>query len=243
MDTYRIAFALLILVYASFSDIRKRSVSNIVWLVMAGMGIVFAIYGVVVQGMSFFLPLVFSVVITSVVSYIFFRLGLYGAADAKAFMCIALLFPMRPEFLIFSYTFPLFGASLPVVFPFALIVLVNAAVLAFVVPIYLFFRNLHYLGMKELVENASMCFVANRVKIDELCDIKFARLTHKYEAIEGRLTRRYSLGGIVLDNDAIQYLKAYHTEGKIPAEVWITPELPYILFITMGFLTCCLLGF
>jgi archaeal preflagellin peptidase FlaK len=243
MDIFRVILALLLLAYASYSDIKKRSVSNSVWLVLAVLGIVFGIYGIAVQGISFFVPLVFSFVITGVFAYIFFRLGLFGAADAKAFICIALLFPVRPEFFVFSSTFPLFGASLPIVFPFALIVLLNAAVLALAVPIYLFFRNLNNLGVNEFMRNASMCFVAYRVKVGELCNIKFARLTHKYEAIEGRLTRRYSLGGIALDNDTIQQLKAYHEEGKIAAEVWITPELPYILFVTLGFLLCCLLGF
>jgi len=40
----------------------------------------------------------------------------------------------------------------------------------------------------------------------------------------------------------VQQLKAYHREGKTAAEVWVTPELPFILFISLGFLTCCLLG-
>ena len=53
MDIYRVVFTLLILAYACYSDIRKRSVSNIIWLVMAGVGIAFAGYYAVVQGMSF----------------------------------------------------------------------------------------------------------------------------------------------------------------------------------------------
>jgi len=89
MDIYRVVFSLLILAYACYSDIRKRSVSNIVWLVMAGVGIAFAGYCTVVQGMSFLIPLIFSATITGAVSYIFFRLGLFGAADAKALICIA----------------------------------------------------------------------------------------------------------------------------------------------------------
>jgi len=242
MDIYRVVFALLILAYASYSDIRRRSVSNIAWLVMVGVGISFAGYYAVMQGMSFLIPLIFSATITGTVSYIFFRLGFFGAADAKALICIAVLFPTQPRFTIPSYHFPLFDASIPVVFPFALIVLLNAAVLALAVPISLFFRNLRSLGLKEFMRNAAMYFVAYRVNIDGLRSDGFARLTHTYEEIDGHLTRRYSLGGIPLNSDTVQLLKAYHKEEKVAAEVWVTPELPFILFIVLGFLASCLLG-
>jgi len=242
MDIYCVVFSLLILAYACYSDIRKRSVSNIVWLVMAGVGIAFAGYYTVVQGLSFLIPFIFSAAITGAVSYIFFRLGLFGAADAKALICIALLFPTPPGFTILSHQFPVFGASVPVAFPFALIVLLNAAVLALAVPISLFFRNLHSLGLKEFTRNAAMCFVAYRVNIDRLRSVRFARLTHTYEERDGYLTRRYALGGIPLNSDTVQKLQAYHREEKVTAEVWVTPELPFILFIALGFLACCLLG-
>ena len=150
MDIYCVVFSLLVLAYACYSDIRKRSVSNIVWLVMVGVGIASAGYRTILQGIPFFIPLVFSVVITGAVSYIFFRLGFFGAADAKALICIAVLFPSLPRFIIFSNNFPLFDASVPVVFPFALMVLLNAAVLALAIPVSLFFRNLHSLGLKEI---------------------------------------------------------------------------------------------
>lgn len=242
MDIYRVVFALLILAYACYSDIRNRSVSNIVWLVMVGVGIAFAGYCTVVQGMSFLIPLIFSATITIAISYIFFRLGLFGAADAKALMCIAVLFPTQPGFAILSHHFPLIDASAPLVFPFALIVLLNATILALAVPIFLFFRNLHSLGLKELMRNGAMCFLAYRVNIDGLRSDRFTRLTHTYEEIDSRLTRRYSWGGIPLNSDTVQRLKAYHREEKVAAEVWVTPELPFILFIAVGFLACCLLG-
>ena len=81
VDIYRVVFSLPVLAYACYADFRKRSVSNIVWLVMAGVSIAFDGYRTVVQGMSFLIPLVVSATITGAVSYIFFRLGLSGAAE------------------------------------------------------------------------------------------------------------------------------------------------------------------
>jgi hypothetical protein len=124
----------------------------------------------------------------------------------------------------------------------ALTVLLNAAVLALAVPISLFSRNLHSLGPKEFMKSAAMSFIAYRVNIDELRSDRFARLTHTYQEIDGHLTRRYSLGGVPVDSDTVQRLEAYHREGKVAGEVWMTPELPFILFIALGFLACCLLG-
>ena len=241
-DIYRVVFALLILAYACYSDIRRRSVSNIVWMVMAGVSIAFAGYYTVIQGMSFFIPFILSATVTGTVSYIFFRLGFFGAADAKALMCIAVLFPTQPGFIILSHHFPLFGAFVPIVFPFALIVLLNAAVLALAVPISLFLRNLHSLSLREFTRNAALSFVAYRVSISELRGDGFVRLTHKYEDKDGYLTRRYSLGGVPLNSDTLKRLKAYHREGKTAAEVWVTPELPFILFIASGFVASCLVG-
>ncbi len=242
IDIYRVVFALLILTYACYSDITKRSVSNVVWLVMVGVGIAFAGYYTIVQDISFLIPFILSAIITGAISYIFFGLGLFGAADAKALICIAVLFPAQPGFTILSYHFPLFDASVPIVFPFALIVLLNATVLALAVPISLFFRNLHRLGIKEFMRNAAMCFVAYRANIDGLRSDGFARLTHTYEEIDGALTIRYSLGGTPLNSDTVQLLKDYHREEKVAATVWVTPELPFILFIALGFLACCLVG-
>ncbi len=87
-----------------------------------------------------------------------------------------------------------------------------------------------------------MCFVAYRINIGGLRNIRFARLTHTYEETEDHLIRRYSLGGIPLNSATIGQLDTYHGEGKVAADVWVTPELPFILFITLGFLACCLLG-
>jgi len=242
MDIYWIVFSLLILACACYFDLRKRSVSNTVWLVMAGVGIAFDGYYTVVQGMSFLIPFIFSAIITGIVSYIFFRLRLFGAADAKALICIALIFPTQPVFTILSHNFPIFGTYIPIVFPFAFIVLLNAAVLALIVPILLFFRNLHSLGLREFIGNAALSFVAYRVSINELRGDGFVRLACKYEERDGKLTRRYSLGGTPLNNDTVQILRAYHREGKAAGDVWVTPELPFILFVSLGFLASCLLG-
>jgi len=84
MDIYRVVLALLLLAYACYSDSRKRSVFNIVWLVIATIGIGFAGYYTVVRGTSFLIPVIFSTTITGAVSYIFFRLGFLGVVGAKA---------------------------------------------------------------------------------------------------------------------------------------------------------------
>ena len=92
------------------------------------------------------------------------------------------------------------------------------------------------------MENAAVCCVAYRVNIDRLGSGRFTRLSHTYEEIDDPLTRRYSLVGMPIDREIVQQLKAHHEEKKVPVEVWVTPELPFILFISLGIVVGCFLG-
>ena len=210
---------------------------------MAGGSIGFAVYGIAVHGMPSLPPIMFSTVLSFALAFVFFRLGFFGGADAKALMCIALLFPTHPAPVILSQQFPLFGSSVPTVFPFALTVLFNAAFLALAIPVSLVLRNLHSRGLRKFTGNFAMSFVAYTVDVGRLRNMSFVRLAHAYDVNDGNLKRRYSPGGITLDEAAIGRVEAYHAEGKISTDIWVTPEMPYMLFITLGFLASCLLGF
>lgn len=63
-----------------------------------------------------------------------------------------------------------------------------------------------------------------------------------YENQEGNVGKKFLFGGIEIDSAIIEKLKGYAAEGKIDEEVWVTPNLPFMLFITAGFVMSLLYG-
>jgi len=78
--------------FAAFKDLRTRVVSNWVWLGLVVVAGVVSFVEVLVCGFSFG-GLLFSVGVVSVVSLGLFYGGVFGGADAKALICLGVLFP------------------------------------------------------------------------------------------------------------------------------------------------------
>jgi len=57
-----------------------------------------------------------------------------------------------------------------------------------------------------------------------------------------KVVKRFSFGGVEIDEETVKRLKEYAAEGKIEDEVWVTPELPFMLFITAGFFISVVCG-
>lgn len=136
-----VIFSSSCLIYASWRDLKSRSVTNGLWLLMIAVGIPFASYSLFIHRISFLILLTFSLLFTFALAYLLFRLRLFGGADAKSLICISLLIPLHPDIHLFSHHFPL-SLSLNTGFtplPFSLSTLLNAAILSLIVPLTLFF--------------------------------------------------------------------------------------------------------
>ena len=98
---------------------------------MIGVAIPLAIYNFSVQGIPFLIRFGLSLAVTFALSYLFFYLNLFGGADAKGLISIAVLIPVNPlgTALIFD---PL---------PFAVVTLFNGAIVSLIVPPSLFLYN------------------------------------------------------------------------------------------------------
>lgn len=239
---YLVFFCLLILIYTCQSDIRKRNVSNIPWLVMTVVGVGLLVPGVVVFGISSLVQPLISIVSTLVVSYLFFGLGLFGAADAKCLISISVLFPVYPSFAILTQRFPLFNPTVPDIFPFALTTLVNSALLAMVIPISMCIRNLLDLGFNGFRQHLDTVFIGYRLPVTELTKRRHIKLIPPFREDNGKLKRIFALTGVEVDAEMIRKLEDYQKEGKLGSKVWVTPELPFMVFITFGFLATVFVG-
>jgi len=211
---------------------------------MIAVGIPIAIYNIFIYGIPFLIRFTFSVLFTFALTYLFFRLCLFGGADAKCLIAISVLIPEHPGF---ACVYSQFTANSPLMlFPFAITTLLNAALFSLSVPLFLFVYNLLTLSREELRGNLGCLFIGYKLRIEALSEMvnKHTRLVHSYEADEegGDIKRIYIFGGVELDAEVVEALKNCHARGKIGESVWVTPELPFILFITAGFFTSLLYG-
>lgn len=214
---------MFILVYACYLDIKERHVTNLLWLLMIAVGISFAIYDIITLGKPYLSEFIYSVVFTSALSYLFFKLNFFGGADAKCLMAISVLIPTTP---------------IPDPFPFAITTLFNAVIVSVTVPVVLFLYNLLHLDTKP--GNILASFTGYKVPIADLERKRNLRLVHEYE--EEGSKRKYIFGGLKIDKGAIEELKKYHEQGNVDNRVWVTPELPFMLFITAGFFISMIYG-
>jgi hypothetical protein len=63
-----------------------------------------------------------------------------------------------------------------------------------------------------------------------------------YQENSGGVRRRFSLGGMPVNASTLEMLQRYHREGQIQEEVWVTLDLPFLVFITCGFVAATFLG-
>ncbi len=110
-------------------DIKKRSVSNDVWLIMFAGSIFFILYDASMYGISYLLSLFISAGFVFMLVYIIFQLGLFGGADAKSLIVLSIILPTYPAFQAFGYSLPL---NKPLYDIFTLSVFGNAALLTII---------------------------------------------------------------------------------------------------------------
>jgi|Deesub1362A_J573_1020465.scaffolds.fasta_scaffold00018_95 preflagellin peptidase FlaK len=226
-DTARILISTPFLLYACYTDIKERRVTNRVWIIMGTLGLFIDAIELPSLGWSFIKFFLFQVVFIFVLAYLMYYLGAYGGADAKALMALSLMFPFYPA--ISSY-FPVFRTQVGI---FAFTVFSNAVVLSLVLPILMFVRNFVLLK-KDFLKNPYYSVVGYQVDVDK---IPFHAKLLEYPE-NGRLVR--SRRGIWLTSDLEKELKAMKLKGV--EKIWITPGIPFLIPITIGFYTALFVG-
>lgn len=132
--------------WAASRDWQTRRVSNRLWPPLAALGVL----ALVVEGWfaydaggetwrAFWVLSAVSVVLMVGLGYLFWYLGAFGGADAKAVMVLGVVFPTVPTYTLGEWTLPTLE---PTAGLFALAIVTNAAILAMVYPVGLALRNL-----------------------------------------------------------------------------------------------------
>ena len=220
LDNIRLIVGIIILSYASYTDITTRKASNLLWVIMALVGAVLLVAQYFTLGFENIYYLVLIPIFIGL-WYLLFQLRLiFGGADAKALMALAILAPICPEIL----NFPLWVYYLP----FSFVIFANAVLLFLLIPLSLFIYNVAkrnvefpfcFLGYKMDVEKAKNSFVWPLEKIKD-----------------GKRKFSYMPTSFDIETE----LKVFEMKGI--DRIWVTPKIPFMIPLLAGFVTAFILG-
>lgn len=215
-DVYnaRILSALIMLSIATTMDVWKREINDILWIVFGAISVVLIFFE---PSMTNSLINIGVSLIVAPIALLIWRLGIFGGADALGLIVLAALAPQL-------------SLSGNTVTP--LTTLTNAAIIS-VVPIFLnLIRNLVAISRhKNIFEG----FEETRLKKISAMFLGYRAKNPKYsftiEKVEGNHKK--------ID---FSFHHAENTQFCDKPDTWVTPGIPYILYITAGFVVQLLFG-
>ena len=214
LNEIRIVLALGMLFIASVVDVRKREINDILWIGFGGVAaLLFFLSG---DFWHTFATLGISLIIVPI-ALLVWRVGVFGGADALCLIVLSALAPMMTW-------------SASVITPFT--TLTNAALLS-ITPIFVnIIRNLIAISKKEDIFKG--IDASKTHKAIAFC-IGYRAKNSKYnfsiEKMEGTTKK--------LD---FSFKHAENTSFSTTSDTWVTPGIPYILYITGGFIIQILYG-
>ena len=227
--------------YTSWIDLRTREIYDLVWVVFGALGLVLAVYEVYVGSMTLVgltIPVVFSAVLSVVLGYI----GLFGGADVEAFIVLAILNPFPPRGLE-----PYLGI-VSVVYPLTLFS--NSALAGAFSAVILLVRNLsssitgkplfESYGTDSAWKKLVVMVTGVKMRLDSVRGPPF-QYPLELPQEEGQTERRLVLLPDIHDDDAARdVFSQLRREGV--DEVWVSHTLPFLVFITIGYILTLVFG-
>ncbi|MFO7967858.1 MAG: A24 family peptidase C-terminal domain-containing protein [Archaeoglobaceae archaeon] len=221
---FKIIVALPFLIYACKVDLKERRVPNKLWKYMLVVFVPIVLIEFFLTQFNVFIALIqFSVIF--VLAYALHYTGLWGGADAKALTLLAVAFPVYPQL----WFMPALNQGFGIL---AFSTLSNAVVFSPAVVLYVFLKNLRH-GVRE--GKLLHYFTGYRVDADRIPP--FHNLLEYFN--DGKLKRVNR--GIEPYDKILADLKKAKEKGKID-KIWVTPGLPFLVFITAGFMISILVG-
>jgi len=213
----RIAFALVMLGVASYSDIKIREVPDLFWLPFIGIGGLWTLAYFITDAYSP-IELFIGIGLVSIIAWIGYFTRLYGGADAKALTILALILPIYDMGSWHNYAI--------------LTVITNTMLLGISVPVIFLTINLNQMARgKNLFEG----FEASRISklkamLVGIRKKKIGKFDYSLErTVDGKRQLNFSTGSI-------------ENVLKTGSDAWVSPGIPLLVFISLGFLTTITFG-
>lgn len=224
--------------YASIKDIKTRTVSDAVWLIMAAGALPITLHELYAGSPSLTLFLT-SVGLCFLIGLAAHLVGLFGGADVIALWVIGLALPTYP-----TWSVPILGKVHPLL---SLAIVNNTLVLAAATALYALMRNLIYKARgKPLFEGVEASVFSKLVALFTGFKVEVSRLSSKShvflieEVKEGRrrlktsyLIRACKKAPMGIEAGAWPFIRG---------DVWITPALPLIAYMLVGLMVSLTIG-
>jgi preflagellin peptidase FlaK len=199
---------------ATIIDIRKREISDLMWIVFGAISVILLFFEPdLAQGLF---GVGFSLIVAPLV-LVLWRFGLFGGADALGLIVLSALAPMAT-------------LSDSVVSPFSIVV--NSALLSVTPMIVYFIRNSLLILRKEDIFQG---FDETKSKKIFAMFLGYRSKNPKFSfSLEKRVGKEKKLNITLHHSDTAEYCTTSNT--------WVTPGLPFMIFILGGFILQLLFG-
>lgn len=212
------------LIYASYQDLKRREVDDWVWLLSASIIGPLTLYNYFFLQPGDVLLASASVALISILAYAFYKADLYGGADAKSLALIALSIPLVDTG---QRIHPFLGIS----------TLFNGLVFSLIVPLSMLSLNLYKLivrredlfrGMEEEATYRKVLAVLVGTRVSSRGRFRF---WGSMERLDSGGVRRFNFSPSIESFDRF-----------LEGDGWATPAIPFIVFLTAGYLLDILWG-
>jgi len=210
----RVLFAIVMLSSATVIDIRKREISDLMWIIFGVLSVILLFFEKDIIQAAFGVG--FSLIVAPVI-LILWRFGLFGGADALGLIVLAALAPMAT-------------LTDSVVSPFS--VVVNSALLSITPMVVNFARNSFRILRKEDIFRD---FDETTSKKIFAMFLGYKSKNPKYSfSLETKIGKKKRLNIALHNSDTAEFCSTPNT--------WVTPGLPFMIFILGGFLLQLIFG-
>jgi preflagellin peptidase FlaK len=250
----KVILTLIILLYSSWKDYKTREVSNLVWAIYAPIALFLSLTELFLFN-SAKLPFYgLSFGVTAVFALLLFYSGTFGGADSKALMCIALALPFSTEMLFTPIIASGVSPLLQNLFPLA--IFSNSVLFAAASGIYMLLRNLikRIATGKILFEGTfakesigkKMLVMITGYKVP-VANLKEKWHIYPMEDIDNDDENHLERKLVVVPkdegrNEIVERLSNAVDTARIPDQIWVTPGLPMLIFVTIGLIVSMILG-
>lgn len=214
LNHLRIILALGMLGYASYTDVTKREISDFVWIVF---GVLAAVMLIFEPNLSDALLNIGFALIVAPLVLIIWRIGFFGGADAFAIIVLAALVPQ-------------ITLTDGMITPFT--ILTNAVIISIIPLFFNLFRNLFEIARKNDIFEGFNEPIGKKITAMFL---GYKAKNPKYGfSLEKKAGKNKKLNLVLHHAEYAEFCNTPNT--------WITPGVPYMLFIAVGFVAQLLYG-